>query len=104
MLRIAVLGRLALERHERPLSLPVGRPARLLLGWLALHPGAHSRAAVAAELWPDVLDESARGSLRVALVEIRRGFDQPDAACEDPQYRRVGSAEDAGRTRHPHRR
>ena len=74
MLRIAVLGRLALERDERPLSLPVGRPARLLLGWLALHPGAHSRAAVAAELWPDVLDESARGSLRVALVDLRRAL------------------------------
>jgi DNA-binding SARP family transcriptional activator len=74
MLRIAVLGRLALEQDERPLSLPVGRPARILLGWLALHPGAHSRAAVAAELWPDVLDESARGSLRVALVDLRRAL------------------------------
>jgi DNA-binding SARP family transcriptional activator/tetratricopeptide (TPR) repeat protein len=72
MLRIVVLGRLSLEQNERPLAGPVGRPARLLLGWLALHPGAHSRAAVAAELWPDVLDESARGSLRVALVDLRR--------------------------------
>ena len=44
------------------------------MGWLALHPGAHSRAAVAAELWPDVLDESARGSLRVALVDLRRAL------------------------------
>jgi len=74
MLRIGVLGRLSLERDERPLSLPVGRPARLLVGWLALHPGAHSRASVAAELWPDVLDESARGSLRVAVVDLRRAL------------------------------
>jgi DNA-binding SARP family transcriptional activator len=74
MLRIAVLGRLALEQDERPLSPPVGRPARLLLGWLALHPGAHARAAVAAALWPEVLDESARGSLRVALVDLRRAL------------------------------
>jgi DNA-binding SARP family transcriptional activator len=74
MLRIAVLGRLSLEQNERPLSPPVGRPARLLLGWLALHPGAHSRTAVAAELWPDVLDESARGRLRVALVDLRRAL------------------------------
>jgi DNA-binding SARP family transcriptional activator len=74
MLRIAVLGRLALEQDGRPLSPPVGRPARLLLGWLALHPGAHARSAVAAELWPDVLDESARGSLRVALVDLRRAL------------------------------
>ena len=74
MLRIAVLGSLSLEHNDRPLSPPVGRPARLLLGWLALHAGAHSRAAVAAELWPDVLDESARGSLRVALVDLRRAL------------------------------
>jgi DNA-binding SARP family transcriptional activator len=74
MLRIAVLGRLALEHAGRPLSPPVGRPARLLLGWLALHPGAHARSAVAAELWPVVLDESARGSLRVALVDLRRAL------------------------------
>ena len=74
MLRIAVLGRLSLKQSGRSLSPPVGRPARLLLGWLALHPGAHSRAAVAAVLWPDVLDESARGSLRVALVDLRRAL------------------------------
>jgi DNA-binding SARP family transcriptional activator len=74
MLRIGVLGRLSLERDGQPLSPPVGRPARLVLGWLALHPGVHSRAAVAAELWPDVLDESARGSLRVALVDLRRAL------------------------------
>jgi DNA-binding SARP family transcriptional activator/tetratricopeptide (TPR) repeat protein len=79
MLRIAVLGSLSLEQNERPLSLPVGRPARILLGWLALHPGAHSRAAVAAELWPDVLDESARGSLRVALVDLRRALGEAAA-------------------------
>ncbi|MGN6170264.1 MAG: AAA family ATPase, partial [Solirubrobacteraceae bacterium] len=74
MLRIAVLGRLALEQDGRPLSPPVWRPARLIFGWLALHPGAHARSAVAAELWPDVQDESARGSLRVALVDLRRAL------------------------------
>jgi DNA-binding SARP family transcriptional activator len=74
VLRIAVLGRLALEQDGRPLSPPVGRPARLLLGWLAVHPGVHARSTAAAALWPDVLDESARGSLRVALVDLRRAL------------------------------
>ena len=74
MLRISVLGSLTLSLDEQPLSPPVGRPARALLGWLALHPGVHSRATVAARLWPDVLDESARGSLRVALVDLRRAL------------------------------
>lgn len=74
MLRIGVLGRLSLELDGRQLPPPVGRPARMLVGWLALHPGAHSRAKVAALLWPDVLDESARGSLRVALVDLRRAL------------------------------
>src|SRR5689334_9513258 len=74
MLRVGVLGRLSLELDGRALSPPVGRPARILLGWLALHPGRHARGSVAAKLWPDVLDESARGSLRVALVDLRRAL------------------------------
>jgi DNA-binding SARP family transcriptional activator len=74
MLRVGVLGRLSLELDGRALSPPVGRPARTVLGWLALHPGTHARATVAAKLWPDVLDESARGSLRVALVDLRRAL------------------------------
>ena len=51
--------------------MPAGRPARLLLGWLAAFPGEHARAEVAARLWPDVLDSSARASLRTALSELR---------------------------------
>jgi DNA-binding SARP family transcriptional activator len=74
MVRIGVLGPLSLERDGQALSLPVGRPARTLLGWLALHRGTHSRADVAATLWPDVRDDSARGSLRVALVDLRRAL------------------------------
>jgi DNA-binding SARP family transcriptional activator len=90
MLHIALLGRLSLETNERPLSPPVGRPARLLLGWLALHPGVHSRAAVAAELWPDVLDESARGSLRVALVDLRRALGESAARVLTATREQIG--------------
>ena len=43
-----------------------------VLAWLALNPGMHDRGVVAATLWPDVLDESARASLRSGLWELRR--------------------------------
>jgi DNA-binding SARP family transcriptional activator len=49
-----------------------GRPARLLLVWLALHPGRQPRTHVAAQLWPDVHPDSARTSLRAALASLRR--------------------------------
>ena len=74
MLRVLVLGELAVEVDGRPVPLPDGRPARVLLGYLALHPGPHPRAALAARLWPDVLDESARTSLRGALADVRRAL------------------------------
>ena len=74
MLRVLVLGELVVEVDGRPVPLPDGRPARALLGYLALHPGPHARAALAARLWPDVLDASARTSLRGALADVRRAL------------------------------
>ena len=67
-LRVRVLGGLDVEDGA---EVPAARPARLLLGWLAAFPGAHARGEVAARLWPDVLDESARASLRTALSDLR---------------------------------
>jgi DNA-binding SARP family transcriptional activator len=72
MLRVRVLGELELELDGEARSAPRGRRLRGLLGWLALHPGMHARAEVAGSLWPDVLDDSARTSLRTALAELRR--------------------------------
>jgi DNA-binding SARP family transcriptional activator len=72
MLRVRVLGELALERDGEVVAPPAGRRLRGLLGWLALHPGMHARSEVAGQLWPDVLEESARTSLRTALAELRR--------------------------------
>src|SRR5688572_24915306 len=74
MLRVLVLGELTLELGGETLPLPAGRPARALLGYLALRPGRHARAALAAHFWPDVLDESARASLRGALADVRRAL------------------------------
>lgn len=71
MLRIRLLGEMSLEHDGAPLAPPAGRPARALLGWLALHPGPRPRSEVAASLWPDVLDSSARGSLRSATWALR---------------------------------
>src|ERR671931_316280 len=74
MLRVLVLGELVVELDGARLPHPAGRPGRALLGYLALRPGRHARAALAAHFWPDVLDESARASLRGALADVRRAF------------------------------
>jgi DNA-binding SARP family transcriptional activator/tetratricopeptide (TPR) repeat protein len=71
MLRVRLLGGLGVDGGLPGVEVPAGRPARLLLGWLAAFPGDHARAEVAARLWPDVLDSSARASLRTALSELR---------------------------------
>ena len=71
MLRIRLLGGLELEADGRAIEPPTGKPARALLAWLALNPGTHARSRVAAALWPDVLDQSARLSLRTALSALR---------------------------------
>jgi len=61
MLGVRVLGKLELELDGEPLPVPRGRRLQSLLGWLVLHPGLRERREVAGSLWPDVLDESARG-------------------------------------------
>src|SRR4051812_8707461 len=80
MLRVRVFGGLALESDGAAIDPPASRRARELLGWLALHPGRHARAAVAARFWPDVLDASARASLRTTLHELRRALGA-EGAC-----------------------
>jgi DNA-binding SARP family transcriptional activator/tetratricopeptide (TPR) repeat protein len=71
MLRIRLIGEMALEIDGTAAPPPASRRARSLLAWLALHPGPHARAAVAARFWPDVLDSSARTNLRSALLTLR---------------------------------
>jgi DNA-binding SARP family transcriptional activator len=71
MLRIRVLGGLELEFDGERIEPPRRGPARNLLAWLALHPGPHPRSVVAGRLWPNVLDASARASLRTSLSALR---------------------------------
>src|SRR3954451_2093544 len=74
MLRVHLLGELVVEASGRPVALTGSWRARSLLAWLALNPGAHARGDVAARFWPDVLDSSARASLRSAVWALRRSL------------------------------
>jgi DNA-binding SARP family transcriptional activator/tetratricopeptide (TPR) repeat protein len=74
MLRVRLFGRFALEAEGVALPMPERRRACALLGWLALHPGMHPRSEVAGRFWPDVLDASARKSLRTELVAVRHSL------------------------------
>ncbi|HEY7622106.1 MAG TPA: AAA family ATPase, partial [Solirubrobacteraceae bacterium] len=74
MLRIRVLGPMRVDVDGAALAAPASRRAWSLLAYLALYPGAHRRGDVAARFWPDVLDASARQSLRSATWSLRRGL------------------------------
>ena len=65
-------GRFAREFDGVAVSMPASDRARALIGWLALHPGTHPRSYLAARLWPDVPDASARASLRTAIWAVRQ--------------------------------
>src|SRR4051794_8980721 len=89
MLRVHLLGELVVEASGRPVALTGSWRARSLLAWLALNPGRHPRGDVAARFWPDVLDSSARSSLRNGLWALRRALG-PDAAALVATRDRVG--------------
>jgi hypothetical protein len=74
MVRVRVLGELALEVDGNAVELPASRRARSLLGLLAVERRGHARSQVAARFWPEVLDESARTSLRSALSALRKAL------------------------------
>jgi DNA-binding SARP family transcriptional activator/tetratricopeptide (TPR) repeat protein len=74
MLRLKLLGELTLEVDGTRLELPASRRARSLLAVLSLERRTHPRAQLAGRFWPDVLDESARTSLRSALSAVRRAL------------------------------
>src|ERR1700760_3113659 len=74
MVHIRLLGSLGIDVDGLPVELPASRRAQALLGWLVLHPGRHSRASLAGRFWPDVLDASARASLRSAVWALRRSL------------------------------
>ncbi|WP_292473627.1 BTAD domain-containing putative transcriptional regulator [Mesorhizobium sp.] len=74
-LHIEVLGGFT-ARTESGSTVSLGtRKAQALLAYLALTPGrVHARTSLYALLWGDHEDEQARGSLRYALTDIRKGL------------------------------
>ncbi len=78
MLRARLFGGLSVEIDGRRVPSIPGFKARSLFAYLVLHPGPHPRVRLAGTFWPDVLDASARGSLRVALWTVRRALEAVD--------------------------
>lgn len=73
MVRVHLVGRVAVEVDGTAAALPPGR-ATELLAWLAAHPGLHPRSRVAPVFWPDVPDATARASLRTALWTLNKAL------------------------------
>ncbi|HLM27712.1 MAG TPA: AAA family ATPase [Thermoleophilaceae bacterium] len=90
MLRVHVLGELVVESSGRPVELTGSWRARSLLAWLALNPGNHPRGDLAARFWPEVLDSSARASLRNGLWALRKALGDEDAEALVATRDRVG--------------
>jgi DNA-binding SARP family transcriptional activator len=87
---VRVLGELALEVGGRESEGIASHRARSLLAWLALHPGLHPRGRVAGVFWPDVLEESARSSLRTTLATLKRELGDEGASVVTASRERVG--------------
>jgi DNA-binding SARP family transcriptional activator len=94
VLRVRVFGRMVVESGGEEVPAPAARRAWSLLAYLALHPGPQPRGALAARFWPDVLDASARASLRSAVWSLRRALGPAwvDHLTADRDY--VGLARD----------
>src|SRR5918996_3525542 len=90
MLHIRLVGELRVDLGGRRLETIASRRARSLLAWLAYHPGLHPRTRVAAVFWPDVLESSARASLRTTLATLRRGLGEEAARSLVAGRERVG--------------
>jgi DNA-binding SARP family transcriptional activator/tetratricopeptide (TPR) repeat protein len=71
VLQVRLLGAIEVEAGDEKVATD-GRRTWSLLAWFALHPGLHPRGDLAARFWPDVLDSSARGSLRSAMWALRQ--------------------------------
>jgi DNA-binding SARP family transcriptional activator len=90
MLRLWLCGRVAGECDGVPLGMPTSDRSLALIGWLALHPGLHPRAGVAARLWPDTADVSARANLRTAVWNVRQAWGPAADAVLDGSRNTIG--------------
>jgi DNA-binding SARP family transcriptional activator/tetratricopeptide (TPR) repeat protein len=72
VLRARLLGALEVELDGTVIDSPAALRPWAVFAYLALAPDGVSRAEIANQFWPDVLDQSARASLRSALWALRR--------------------------------
>ncbi|MDX6438086.1 MAG: hypothetical protein QOF45_669 [Gaiellaceae bacterium] len=93
MLRIHAIGGFRVEVGGEDRTPAAFDRGAALLAWLALNPGLHPRSSVAARFWPEVLDESARASLRSALWALRRQLGDDANGSLVATRDRVGLAE-----------
>ena len=72
MLRARLLGALEVELDGTAIDSPASQRPWAVFAYLALAIRPVARAELASTFWPDVLDQSARASLRSALWALRR--------------------------------
>jgi DNA-binding SARP family transcriptional activator len=72
VLRARLLGALEVELDGTVINSSPSQRPWAVFAYLALAPGPVRRAELATRFWPDVLDQSARASLRSALWTLRR--------------------------------
>jgi len=74
MLEVRLLGKFEVKSDGKPVAI-TSRPAQSLFAYLILSAGTvHRREKLAGLLWPDSLEETARGNLRHALWQIRKSL------------------------------
>lgn len=85
-LQLCVLGPLELCRDGNPVPSPGLRRERVrqLLGYLISH-DRPTRAAITADLWPDLEEAAASSNLRVTLAYLQSAL-EPDRGDQDPPY------------------
>ncbi len=83
-LTISLLGPLEVVLNDQPVTHLVTGKVRALLAYLAVEAGrAHRRQTLAALLWPEWPERSARTNLRNALSNLRKAISDRDA---DPPF------------------
>lgn len=92
MLRVRLLGTLEVELDGAVIDTPPSQRPWAVFAYLALAGRPVSRAELASRFWPDVLDQSARASLRSAVWALRRQLGQALEVDRD----RVGLRGDPG--------
>jgi DNA-binding SARP family transcriptional activator/pimeloyl-ACP methyl ester carboxylesterase len=76
LLRVSVLGNLAVSRHGMRMQLPPSKKTRALLAYLAVTDRPHSRDRLCSMFWP--VPDDPRAALRWSLTRLRPLIDEPN--------------------------